>query len=491
MAEHEEIIPGTFWLSDRPGKTVYGRLYLSEDVRLELEGSLTSAMEYQEQTDAAGNVSIMGSMGDEPDAFTVLGELRDRQSKVSLFECTTVGRSGDWFMSEDSAQTVVPAYGLRGDHITEPTGLTGMRAEVLHLGVWSQAPGFEMVVFKDGKCTLTYEEPSEPSVASLSNGAEVQLIFATSVRRPSPTGGGFDRNIGIEVDGFPTASYRDIERLYEVPLSSLLTLCLRRGCPVTRMFMRRDDGPWLEAIAPSLLSAGSEDPEFKPWNHLLMLPDIGLSGVARWLDNVDRLGATPPIVARIVASSSIQLETDLFSLTSVAEGLHQRLFGAAAAPVEKEDAKAIRAATKKALGDSGFSEEHVQAVIDALASISRPSYKKRLAKLREHTLDLVHEVFGNDFKEWSKEVTDCRNDLAHHNIGVITPEATGVYAAVIYSLRWLLLVTLLLETGISRDILREKLTGLQPYRLFIQQAPDMLPSVYGEKSADDSGDGEP
>lgn len=483
MARNEEIIPGVFWLPGNPDKTVYGRLYLSEEIRLELEGSLTSAMEYQEQTDADGNVSIMGSMGDEPDAFTVLGELRDRQSDVSLFECTTVGRSGDWFMSENSAQTVVPAYGLRGGHVDQPSAFTGMRVELQHLEVWSQAPGFTMVMYEGGKCTLTYEEPAETDSATLENGAKIELIFSTSARRPSPAGGGFTRKIGIEVDGFPAASYRDIERLYEVPLSSLLTLCLRRQCSPVRMWMRRGVGDWLEALAPSLLSADPEEVEFTPWNRLLMLPDIELSGVARWLDNAEKLGATPAVVARIAASNSIQLETDLFSLTSIAEGLHQRLFGSASAPVEHEKAKKIRAQIKKDLTAAGFSEDEVKAAIEGLASISRPSYKKRLAKLREHVLDVAPELFGRNFKEWSKEVTDCRNDLAHHNVGVITPEATGVYAAVIYSLRWLLLVALLLETGVPRQVMREKLIALQAYQLIIKQTPEMLPSVYREDAA--------
>ncbi len=69
--------------------------------------------------------------------------------------------------------------------------------------------------------------------------------------------------------------------------------------------------------------------------------------------------------------------------------------------------------------------------------------------------------------------------------------ASGKYAAVVYSVRWFLVALLLLETGISTDALREKISELQPYRHFQAQAPGMLPEVYGDATADGSEGTEP
>lgn len=89
------------------------------------------------------------------------------------------------------------------------------------------------------------------------------------------------------------------------------------------------------------------------------------------------------------------------------------------------------------------------------------------------------EVFGTNFGRWSKVVAGCRNDLAHRKSGTITPETSGLYAAVVYSLRWFLIAVLLLETGISQNDLRKRILEKQAYRPFVQRAPDMLPEVYG------------
>lgn len=488
MADNEDWLPGTFWLADDPDNKVHGRLYFSEDFRLELEGSLTSAMEEWTETDGEGNVVAIGGAlkSEEPGPFTVLGNLRGRNPKVSLFECMTVGRSGDFFMSADAAQTVRPIYGLRGDHIVDPSGLTGARVELQHATDWSRAPGFGMTIMNDGEHTITYKDP-DPETATLDNGAIAQLIFSTRIQRPGPGGGSFMRSVGIEVDGFPPVSYRDAERRYEVPLSSLVTLCLLRDSPPTRFFVRKGDGEWLEAITSSLATTKEGETDLKPWNLMLTLPDIGMTGVAHWLDQVDTLGPLPPVVAKAAGTNTIQLETTLYDLTPVAEGLHARLFAKMSGPVAKDTAKKIRQETEKRLKEAGFEQADIKVALDCLGGMTRPSYRERLSQLKQRTGDTVIEVFGKNFDQWSKAVAGCRNDLAHRNLDFITPESSGLYAAVVYSLRWFLVTVLLLETGIHHDALREKLLEKQAYQFFIQQAPDMLPDVYGDAAADGEG----
>ena len=236
----------------------------------------------------------------------------------------------------------------------------------------------------------------------------------------------------------------------------------------------------MEALSPSLLAVEHDESSLKPGDRMLTLPDIGIGGVARWLDQVEILGPLPPVIAKTAGSRSIQLETTLFDLTSVAEGLHIRLFDKLPGPVSKQTARDIRRSVDKHLRDVGFDEADIAVAVACLGGMTRTSYRDRLAQLRERTGDTVVEVFGTDFDRWSKAVTDCRNELAHRKIGTIRPETSGMYAAVVYSMRWFLVAVLLLETGISQDSLHERILQKQAYRLFTQrQARDMLPEVYG------------
>ena len=211
---------------------------------------MTSATEYWPETDGDGNVVAIGGAlkSEEPGPFTVLGDLRARDQKVSLFECGTVGRAGDIFMSENSAQTVRPLYGLRGQHVDSPSGITGVRVELQHLTEWSRASGFESTVSSDGTRTITYKPP-QPETATMSDGAVVQLDFATTLGRPGPGGASFRRRVAIKVDGFAPMTFREVERRYEVPLASLITLCLLRDSPPNRLSVRQDAGDWMEALS--------------------------------------------------------------------------------------------------------------------------------------------------------------------------------------------------------------------------------------------------
>lgn len=484
MADNENWLPGTFWLADEPDNKVHGRLYFSEDFRLELEGSLTSAIEEWTETDDEGNVLVIGGAmrSEEPGPFTVLGNLRDGSRRVSLFECTTVGRSGDFFMSADAAQTVRPIFGLRGEHLDDPLGITGAKVEVQHLTAWSQAPGFKLTLYNDGRQVLAYSKPEEESVL-LANGATLGLSYSLVTQRAGPAGGGFSRTVSIEVDGFPAVSYREAQRLYEVPLSSLVTLCLLRDSPAVGFSVRRGNGDWLEGLPAPTPGVKDDETALRPWNHLLMMPDIGLGGFARWLDRVDALGPLPPLVAAAAGADVMHLERMLAELTSVAEGLHSRLFEEKDAPTDRPTFKRVKKAVEEALSDEDASLLTI--VKRALEGMRHASYRKRLARLRDHVGDVVEGIYGKNFALWSDYVTDCRNEFAHRDTDFITPDSSGKYAAVVYSLRWLLVSLLLLETGISSETLRAKTQGSQAFRFFLQQAPDMLPDVYGEAAADD------
>lgn len=484
MPQDEEWIPGSFWLAgSSEGDAVHGRLYLSSELRLELEGAVTPAFEVKErrETESGEVVLEYGYVADGPEVelLTIFGRLRvGHNKKVSLFECYTVHRSGDLLSMETSLQILRPAFGVRGIHRHQSGGISGVRIEQSHLPEWTRAPGFTTRLREGGSAELVYDEPSRES-AELENGAEVALHYETTYTTPSPTGGSISRRIYIEVAGFPASDYREVERLYLVPLGTLVTLCVFRQSEASHVCVSYD-GTWVQILSGALLEQSSAKSEVKPWDILMTMDDFGVKGLASWLDNVERLGPLPPVVASSVGLRSIRLETVLAELTSVTEGLHSRRSGEAVALVDRPTFKRVRSLVVEAL--SGEPERLVELTKKCLEGLRRPSYRDRLRQLHDEVEEIAPEIFGNDFDKWSSVVTDCRNEFAHRDVAFMTPDSSGKYAAVVYSLRWLLVIILLLEAGVDREVIRDRLQQFQPYFQFQRQAPAMLPEVYGEAS---------
>lgn len=207
---------------------------------------------------------------------------------------------------------------------------------------------------------------------------------------------------------------------------------------------------------------------------LLQFPHLTLPQVATWLNLVDDLGPLPPVIAKAMSTSSIAIETDVLNLTTVAEGLHSRIFPARKR-MSQDEAARLRKLVRDAVKDE--SDEHKATIRDATGHLTELSYKQRLLGLAEEASRAAPNIVG-DAGKWASIVRDCRNDYAHRSAGFLDRKSIDKYLGVILSLRWILTVVLLLQTGIAPELLAKRLDQDQAYQFFLVQTRELLPEAY-------------
>jgi hypothetical protein len=209
---------------------------------------------------------------------------------------------------------------------------------------------------------------------------------------------------------------------------------------------------------------------------LLPLGEVGLAGVATWLDTIVRLGPLPSVVARATDTRDDPLETQLLELTTAAEGLHRLLL-----PQSKRmtDTQADEARNMALEAIKELLDDVRDAVKAALNHITDLSYPRRLLDLAQHVGQAVPGVTGNDTAQWKKRVVNTRIGFAHAlEKGFLSPDNAEESIAVLQSLRWLLTGLLLLQTGIGPATLGNRFKDHESYQLFLEQARTWLPAVY-------------
>ncbi len=476
---------GQFWLAgaQKDGNTVPGRLFLEAGTHptLELDGILTPLDRETDRRELPdGTVArVRTPVASEElvrQSLTVHGRLDETGEAVTLPAAFTVG--GQWAVlgAAKGSQRLQSFYALLGAHVDGANAqFTQVRIRLRHLDAWAALPGFSLASDPtSGKLTLTFEKPTSPS-APLSSGARVTLEQITQVSQSTVCGGQLERQVWINVLDLPPTTYREIERQVVKPLMNLLTLAVDAECPlVTVMVSTGPDAPWL-----TVHHAAAKNPaeEIIPIRRILLpLAEIGMEGVAAWLDSIVRLGPLPSVVARLVSSQDDTLEGQLLELTTVAEGLH-RLLRPEIKRMTKSQAKEARS---KALEGVKELPEGVQVAVEsALHHLTDMSYPRRMLDLAGHLKHAVPGVTGNT-AEWKKRVVDARNGFAHQlEDGFLDEAAAEQSIAIFLSLRWLLTGMLLLLTGIEPTKLGSRISDHESYQLFLSQARAWLPTVYG------------
>lgn len=259
-----------------------------------------------------------------------------------------------------------------------------------------------------------------------------------------------------------------------VPLASLATLAVGRRCrPVGLEFAADAGGPWLRDCHVVTQSATPLEGHYRV---LLPFSDIGVEGVAAWLDMVDQLGPLPAIVADAATNPGRAIEAQVLELTTVAEGFHRRLF-AAQPRMEKHVAAQAQSMSARAVEPLGRAVQ--QAVREALGHLVEPSFRQRLRALAESVAMALPGVAGR-VDQWVGTVVNARNSFAHL-LPEAPPDASRIdeWLTVIHSLRWVLTGVLLLETGVTPEVMGRRCEQHQPYQLFREHARSWLPDVYG------------
>lgn len=479
------MLRGRFWLQGVPDdQAVSGRLSLQAGSHplLELDGSLvplmweTSRGKPPDGREAriSSPVSLQELTGQ---SLTVHGTLDETGELVTLPSVFTAG--GTISGNGSSTQRLRAFYALLGDHVDGTDALfTRVRVRMRHLDAWADLPGFNIGPGAAGRgLTLTYEPPTV-APAALASGAQISLDqVATCTMPPSACGGRLERSLWLDIRDIPSATYDDLGRRIIKPLMNLLSFATGMECPLVEMTVSAGpDHPWLTVRNDSLAASAVD---IIPLQQILLpRAEIGLEGVAAWVDSTASLGPLPAVVARIANSQDDPLEAQLLELTSAAEGLH-RLLRPGQRRITKGQASKARARVTEAVKD--LDEDVRDAVEAALHHLTDPSYPRRLLDLAEQARDAVPGVTG-DAQEWKKRVSNARNSLAHKLERGFLEDQTDAQESVIVllSLRWLLTGILLLRTGISPVALGSRFVGHQPYKFFMDQARAWLPAVYAD-----------
>lgn len=441
-SEADAGMRGRFWLRGDPkDKAVSGTLFLRPGAHplLELDGALTPLMRESSRKNLpdGSEVRISSPAPDEEltgQYLTVHGTLDKTGEDVTLPSAFTV-----WWTwgANHTSHRLQAFYALLGAHVdgVEAT-FTSARIRIRHLDAWANLRGFKVAAGSvDGSWTLSFEPPTI-SQATMTNGARIVLEQITQVVTPTTCGGHLKRHLLLDVLDMPPVTYRDLERTVAKPLTNILTLAVGEECPLVEMMLSTGaDNRWLTVHSAALRPPADE---IIPLPRILLpMGQIGLGGVASWLESTASLGPLPSIVAKVASSPADTLETQLLQLTTAAEGLHRLLI-------------------------------HPRQM----------TYANRLQGLAEHVRKAVPGVTGNT-QEWVRREKNARNGLAHQlEHGFLGEDNADEWIALLLSIQWLLRGTLLLKTGINEDALGTLIDNHHAYQLFLTQARTWLPAVY-------------
>ena len=241
-------------------------------------------------------------------------------------------------------------------------------------------------------------------------------------------------------------SIRGLDRQYLRPLCTLLALATKDQASLLQLQLQQHEGmPWWPVHSAAQRSS---DLPFRQ-GALLRSSDLSPRVLSSWLDQVEKLGPLPAVVAAGL-SSPIALEATVLALTTVAEGLHRRL-RPNTFRFSEEAGAAIRdaavAAAEQVEADAG------EVVKGFLNYVHEVGYGKRLLDLAEMVRPFMPEVTGRS-NRWKAAVYGARNDFAHRaRQGWFEDSDYDKYVTVALSLQWLLRGLLLSEAGIPINVL--------------------------------------
>jgi hypothetical protein len=467
-------VVGRFWLAHDDEHAIPGRLTLAEGAnpRLELAQPLSPGWKEVDLGNQAEGFCTFVEAEEGPgiESLVVHGAL-DGGTLVTLVDAFTKkrtvggGRERQWLEAHRA---------LLGGHATGPDDhYSRIRLRLRHLDGWATLPGFSLETSDapHARATLEFQGSDSNSVA-LAGGGRLDLEQEPEIEFSALRGGRIGRVVWLRIVDLPPMTAADLDRRFGTPLSSLLTLATGTGCPLVAVEVASGpDQPWL-MLHHSGLRAPAEE-ERAAYRQLLPLALLGLDRVAAWLDAVEELGPLPPVVAAAVARRGSTLETQLLELTTIAEGLHRRLFKESRR-LSPEQARVAREAVGAAVG--GLDQRVREVVEGEMKHLETPSFPQRLMELADSVVAAMPGVTGQT-NRWKQHVTALRNKFAHRDYDFLQTKEIAETVTIVGSLRWLLTGLLLLQTGLSPAELAARVEAHEPYRLFRQEARKSFPRV--------------
>lgn len=464
---------GLFWLPHLPNVTVSGRLIVDSDgaTHVELLGSITPEYEVVSHDETTGEFTTVPAK--DPADFIIHGLVADTPRAVSLLECRTSRRTTTHAAAGVlEQQTVRAGRLLRGHHLTAADRFTGLRLRVAGIDAWAALPDAIVTRGEDGRLEVVLE-PLTVTKVETTCGAELTLNVRSAWRQ---SGGrtSTERETWIQLTKISERAYRQVDAEYINAILSFLGLAIGKSVPLSAVQVLHGT-TWVTVIHPGI----TDGPATAVTSHDVILPlaYTGLSAVSAFLDVYRLVGPAAPITRDALSNQrKTTIDTQILELTTVAEGLHRRLYPQQER-MSKEDAKRIRSLIADALKHETEPRYVDVAKGTVLGFLNEPNYKSRLEHLSNEATTATPGLFGNQ-QQWIKRVYEARNSFAHRTSGFIDETQIDEMYAISESLTWMFWCLLLLRSKIAPETIRERIAQHQPYQYFLRNARETVPSIY-------------
>jgi hypothetical protein len=236
-----------------------------------------------------------------------------------------------------------------------------------------------------------------------------------------------------------------------------------------------ENGTWLPVVGFAI------DPDASPIEEVPVLsrPDTGIRILGNWMTLISELDPIPQILAGVFGGDSPYLESEVLTLCTAAEGLHRRLH-----PEERRICQSdVNEAKVFLKEDMGLIPNDVrEAFRSALGHLHEPGFATRMQGLAEGIAPVTRQVTGK-VNRWKKAVTEARNALAHSLAVKGAPSSDHMSSYVLaQSLRWLLLVTLLMKSDVDPDRLIRRIGEARSFEQFVRMSKEVHPDIYSASS---------
>jgi len=464
---------GVFWTIDDPEVRIPGRLYRQDNkIRLQLHGTPRTFLKTVEASSNEHWVAQEILSTDEyGQPITIHGDV-GRFGKITAQDCQFLNSTQPLIGTGPEHCLLAPRRLLHGSHVsTASADLIGIRFRLRNLDKWAVQRGVDLPANTISGVVIKYTRPEYPVFSNLSDGAVVTIEDVITESWSSITDAHIAKRAWVEISSISSGSLDEIILRYVAPIISLVELSLGVECDPVDMSAQLNSGSWVRVSSGSIRTLrNSEDYS----NQLVNFDDIGISGVATWLDKAHLLGPFPSIVSRLGAENRINLETHLLELTTVAEGIHDCLHPDGRS-IPKEEAEEIKEIVKSTLLDTG--SNYVDIVTGSLRHLGVLGYAKRMISLVEH-LGPEPPAYVGDVKKWAREVEDARVGFAHRRIRSLTDDQIERLFIILSSLQWLLASVLLMEAGIQAEVVNRRISKLPNYRTLLTDARSAYPKIY-------------
>jgi hypothetical protein len=446
---------GKFWSTEAPDRSVAGRLVIDQD---------------------GASVHLLDELVafDAPEAVTVHG-ITSEQGRVSLVQCIpihhrTIGGGAH------VEQTLSVRYAVLGAHISGPEQkYTAVAIRADGLDAWANLEWLSYIPGDDDPGELLRIQRKESS--PLTRVGEFSISIGGVIHnRRNLSSYAIEHEAWISIDQFVPRTFDEVDRDFIAPVTGVISLLTGTACPLLNMELLPDGADSQHPL--SRVVAKDEVPRsrtVRPHDVLVPHGATSLMVLANFLSRNRLLGSLTPVIADAQgepARSSIQ--TQLLQLTTVAEGLHRRLF-----PEEfrlvSADVLDIKAKISTALAENP--QRHLDILNGFLAHVGEPNYKNRLRRLVNEVSVIMPGVAGQ-VPRWINKVDHARNTFAHSLGTHLDAPLAREYYVICRSLVWIMSGVLLKDSGVRENLLRDRIAQSRPYQHFLRQAHTLLPTIY-------------